>query len=398
MLIGIVGKPSTGKSTFFKAATLAEVETAPYPFTTIKANEAIGYVRVDCVEKQFGVKCNPREGFCLKGQRFVPVKLLDVAGLVPGAHKGLGLGNQFLDDLRQADALIHVVDASGSTNEKGEQVSKGSYDPLNDIKFLEEELDMWFFNILNKNWQKFLNQSKLTGKQIDKAIAEQFSGLKIDLNMVKKTLLKLNLKHEKAKEWSKDELFKFTSELRKISKPMVIAANKMDISGSEDNIKKMIETFREYKIIPCSAESELALREAAKKELIDYIPGDPEFTIKNPDKFTAEQETAARFIKEVIKQWKSTGVQQTLNTAVYNLLNYITIFPGGVNNLKDSQGRVLPDAFLLPPGSTALNFAYHLHSDFGDNFIRAIDVKTKKTIGKEHKLKEGDVIEIIAKT
>jgi len=398
MLIGIVGKPSTGKSTFFKAATLAEVETAPYPFTTIMANEAVGYVRTNCAEKLFGVKCNPREGFCIKGQRFVPVKLLDVAGLVPGAHKGLGLGNQFLDDLRQADALVHVVDASGSTNEKGEAVKPGSYDPLNDVKFLEEELDMWFFNILNKNWDKFLKQSKLTGKQIDRAIAEQFSGLKIDLAMVKKTLQKLKLNHEKANEWSQEQLKQFTTELRKISKPIVIAANKMDISSAKENIKKLKELFSDYKIIPCSAESELALREAAKKELIDYIPGDSDFGIKNRDKFTAEQQTAADFITEVLKEWNNTGVQQCLNTVVYDHLKYITVFPGGVNNLTDSQGRVLPDSFLMPPNSTALDFAYRLHSDFGDNFIRAIDVLSKKTVGKDYILKEGDVIEIIAKT
>jgi ribosome-binding ATPase YchF (GTP1/OBG family) len=362
------------------------------------ANEAVGYVRTTCAEKLFGVKCNPREGFCIKGQRFVPVKLLDVAGLVPGAHKGLGLGNQFLDDLRQADALIHVVDASGSTNEKGEAVKPGSYDPLNDVKFLEEELDMWFFNILNKNWDKFLKQSKLTGKQIDRAIAEQFSGLKIDLAMVKKTLLTLKLKHEKANEWSQEQLKQFTTELRKISKPIVIAANKMDIKTSANNIKKLKETFPDYKIIPCSAESELALREAAKKELIEYIPGDSDFSIKNKEKFTAEQETAADFITEVLKEWSNTGVQQCLNTVVYDHLKYITVFPGGVNNLKDSQGRVLPDSFLLPPNSTALDFAYRLHSDFGDNFIRAIDVLSKKTVGKDYVLKEGDVIEIIAKT
>jgi len=398
MLIGIVGKPSTGKSTFFKAATLAEVETAPYPFTTIKANEAVGYVRTKCAEISFGTKCNPREGFCIKGNRFVPVKLLDVAGLVPGAHKGLGLGNKFLDDLRQARCLVHVIDASGSTNEKGDPVAPGSYDPLNDVKFLEEEIDMWFFNILNKNWNKFLNQSKLTGKQIDKAIAEQFSGLGVDLNIIKKTLQKLNLKHEQANQWSSEDLKAFTTEMRKLSKPMIIAANKMDLIPSKENIKRLKETFPDYKIIPCSAESEVALREAAKKNLIEYIPGDSDFKILQPDKLSPDQSKALNFIKKLLSEWGNTGVQQCLNTVVYDFLKYITVFPGGVNNLKDSQGRVLPDSFLLPPNSTALDFAYRLHSDFGDNFIRAIDVKTKKTIGKEHILQEGDVIEIVAKT
>ena len=141
MLVGVVGKPNVGKSTFFKAATLVEAETAPYPFTTIKANEGVGFVRVTDVAKEFNVKSNPKHGYVLKDERFVPVKMLDVAGLVPGAHLGKGLGNKFLDDLRQADVLIHVIDASGSTNEKGEIVKAGSYDPCNDVKFLEDELD-----------------------------------------------------------------------------------------------------------------------------------------------------------------------------------------------------------------------------------------------------------------
>ena len=114
MLIGVVGKPSTGKSTFFKAATLAEVETANYPFTTIKPNHAVGYVKIDCVDKEFEVQCNPRMGYCLNHKRFVPIDLLDVAGLVPGASEGAGMGNQFLDVLNQANALIHVIDVSGS--------------------------------------------------------------------------------------------------------------------------------------------------------------------------------------------------------------------------------------------------------------------------------------------
>src|SRR3989338_2051590 len=119
MLIGLVGKPSVGKSTFFKAATLAEVEIASYPFTTIKPNHGVGFVKIECIEKELNTKCNPNHGFFLQGQRFVPIDLMDVAGLVPGASEGKGLGNQFLYDLRQADAFIHIVDVYGETDAEG---------------------------------------------------------------------------------------------------------------------------------------------------------------------------------------------------------------------------------------------------------------------------------------
>ena len=127
MIIGVVGKANVGKSTFFKAATLAEVEIGNYPFVTIKANSGVGYVKVKCVDQEFGVQCDPRKGYCKNGIRFVPVELIDVAGLVPGAHEGKGMGNQFLDDIRQADVLIHVIDGSGGTNEKGERYQCGTY-------------------------------------------------------------------------------------------------------------------------------------------------------------------------------------------------------------------------------------------------------------------------------
>ncbi len=398
MIIGIVGKPSAGKSTFFKAATMAEVAIANFPFTTIKANEGIGFVRTDCVEKFFKVKCNPRQGECIQGNRFIPVKLIDVAGLVPGAHEGKGMGNQFLDDLRQADVLIHIVDASGSINEKGEPVQQGSYDPLNDVRFLEDELNYWFSGMMKKVWQKFSKQAISEGKDFAISIANQFSGLNINLETVKKTLSETNLTGKRLDEWTEQELFQFASKLREKGKPIIIAANKLDLPTARENIERLKEQFPNYKIIPCSAESELALKEAAKKNLINYIPGDPNFTIENQEKLDEKQTKALEFIKKLLNDWKSTGVQTCLDTAVFDILNYIVIFPGGVNKLSDSEGRVLPDAFLLPPKSTALDFAYKLHSDFGDNFIRAIDVKTKKTIGKDHVLKNGDVIEIISKS
>ena len=397
MFVGIVGKPSCGKSTFFKAATLAEVDIANYPFTTIKPNHAVGFVKIPDAADEFDKSANPREGYVLDKWRFVPVDMMDVAGLVPGAHKGLGMGSQFLDDLRQADALIHVIDASGSVNEKGEPVDTGSYDPINDIKFLEEELDFWYLDILKKGWEKFARQVMQEKSAINKALAKQLSGLKVTENMVEDSIKKIGLDPGKPSAWTDEQMLKLSGELRKLTKPMIIAANKVDVQSGKDNIKRLQDKFPDYQIIPCSAESELALREAAKHELIHYIPGEDKCKILIEDKLNDKQKQAIAFIqKNVLDVFKSTGVQDVMNAAVFDLLKYIAIHPGGVGKLEDSDGNVLPDCFLMPLGTTALQFAYKLHTDFGKNFIRAIDVKTKMTVGKEHKLKHLDIVEIVA--
>ncbi len=394
MLLGLVGKPSCGKSTFFKASTLAEVEIASYPFTTIKPNHGIGYVKVECIDKEFKVQCNPNKGFCIQGQRFVSVELMDVAGLVPGASEGKGLGNQFLDDLREADAFIQIVDASGKTDILGKQTE--SHNPCEDIKFLEEELDAWYYNILLKVWKGFARKTELEGAKFSEAVAKQFSGLKVKEEQVKKVLLKLTLP-EKPSSWNEKQLKDFASELRKTSKPMIIAANKCDDSESWKNIEDLKNNFKEHLIIPCSADSELALRQATKSGLIEYVPGERDFKILK-DLSDKQKQALENIKKNVLEKFEyGTGVQQVLNTAIFDLLKYIAIFPGSPNKLKDSKGRILPDCFLLPSGSTALDFAYSLHTDFGKNFIRAIDARTKMAWGKEHILKHRDILEIISR-
>ena len=394
MLIGIVGKPSSGKSTFFKAATLAEVEIANYPFTTIKPNHGTGFVKVDCVDKEFNVKCNPRFGYCMDGKRFVPVDLLDVAGLVPGAHEGKGMGNQFLDDLNQADVLIHIIDISGSTNEKGEEVPALSYDPARDIAFLEHELDMWYFRSIEKGWEKFARTINQERPKLNKAIAKQLSFLRVTENILEDVAEKLNLSPDIMK-WDKNVLLKLAAELRKATKPMLIACNKIDVNGADKNFERLKEKFVDYMLIPCSAESELALREAAKHELIYYIPGEAHFKIKNEEKLNAKQKNALEFIKtDVLEKYGSTGIQNILDEAVFELLHYIVVFPVANSKLMDKDNNILPDCLLVPENITALDFAFKIHTDIGKNFIKAIDVKTKRPVGKEYLLKNGDVIEI----
>ncbi len=403
MLIGLVGKPSAGKSTFFKAVTLAEVAIASYPFTTIKSNHGIGYVKVDCIDKEFGVQCNPNHGFCIKGKRFVPVEIMDVAGLVPGASEGKGLGNQFLDDLRTADIFIHILDVSGTTDSEGKPLENSEYDVSRDVEFLEKELDRWFFNILVKAWKTFIKrmetESRDNGnKNFSQIVAKQFSGLKVSEAPVKNVLVR-NSFPERPGSWSDDDLMKFASALRKESKPIIIAANKIDLEKSPENYEKIKKKFPNMIVVPCSADSELALREAAKAGLIDYIPGEKNFEISDSGKISEKQEIALKKIKEnVLDKFETgTGVQAVLDYAVFDLLKYIAVFPASANKLQDSKGKILPDCFLMPPGTTALDFAYYLHTDFGENFIKAIDARTKMAWGKEHRLKHRDALEIVTR-
>jgi len=309
--------------------------------------------------------------------------------LVPGASEGKGLGSQFLDDLNEADALIQIIDISGNSNEEGNRVS--NYDPENEIKFLENELDQWYLRIIKKGWERFSRTVIQESLDVKKAIAKQLSGLRVNEAITDEVLKKLNLSLRPS-DWKEKDLLNLARELRKKTKPMVIVANKIDVKTGLQNFERLKD---KYFIIPCSAEIELALREAAKKKIIEYIPGESTFKIINPD-LTENHKKALEFMKQFLDEHKTTGVQDVLNKVVFDVLHYIAIYPGGVKTLADKNGNILPDCFLMLDGSTALDFAYRLHTDFGKNFIRAIDVKTKRTVGKEHPLKNKDVIEIVA--
>jgi len=385
MLIGLVGKPSVGKSSVFQALTSVPVARASYPFTTIEPNRGVGFVEVECVDKDFGVQCNPRSGFCVNGRRFVPVQILDVAGLVPGAHEGKGLGNKFLDDLRQADVFIHVVDASGGTNEGGENVALNSYDPVKDVTFLEQELDYWIKGILDANWGKIARD---ISEKPEEKLAKQLSGLGVTIQHVKHAILDKQLT-----EWSDEELLDFCRKIRKASKPIVIAANKCDMPGAFANYERIKKQFPDYLVVPCSAEAEITLKTAGKAGFVDYLPGDADFKIIK--QLSPEQTKGLEFIRSTMKQLNGTGVQKCLNSAVFDYLKYIAVFPGGTNKLSDSKGNIIPDCFLMPPGSTALDFARALHSDFAEKFIKAINAKTKRALGAEYQLQHRDVLEIM---
>lgn len=395
-LLGIVGKPNTGKSTFFSAATLAPAEIANYPFTTIKPNRGVGYVRTPCVHEEFGVKDTPVNSLCLDGVRLIPVEFIDCAGLVPGAWQGRGLGNQFLDEIRKADALIHIIDASGGTDCEGRICKPGEHDPLEDVKFLESEITMWMANILKRDWAKVARTVEAEAKDLYAMLEERLSGLAIKRVHILEAVRKSRLNADKPTSWSGDEFIKFVDTLRQIAKPMLIAANKIDLPTAEQNLERLKKL--NYIVVPCCAEAELALRRAAEKKLIDYRPGDCNFRITDPERVTASQVKALETIREkILLKYGSTGVQEAINMAYFKLLNMITVYPvEDLEHLSDHNGRVLPDAYLVPYGTTARQLAYIIHTELGESFIYAVEARERKRVGEDYILKDRDVISIVS--
>ncbi len=395
-MVGIVGKPNTGKSTFFSAATLAPVEIASYPFTTIKPNRGIGYLRTPCVCKELNVKDNPKNSICIDGIRLIPVELIDCAGLVPGAWQGRGLGNQFLDEIRKADALIHIVDAAGATDSEGKVCKLGSHDPAEDVKFLETEITMWLTQILKRDWPKIARTAEAGAEDLASLLESRLSGLAIKRNNIIEALRKTNLSGEKPTLWSDEDLIRFLDVLRSISKPMLIAANKIDLPTAEENTERLKEMG--YTVIPCCAEAELALRRAAEKSLISYKPGDCNFVIMKTEELTENQSKALKVIQErILHKFGSTGVQEAINMAFLKLLNMIVVYPvEDLEHFSDHNGRVLPDAYIVPYGTTARQLAFIIHTELGEGFIHAIEAHDKKRVGENYVLKDRDVVSIVS--
>jgi len=395
LLVGIVGKPNVGKSTFFSAATLKSVPVADYPFTTITPNVGMGYLRTKCVCKEMGVTDSPRNSVCIDGTRLIPVKLVDVAGLVAGASEGRGRGNQFLDEIRQADALIHVVDASGGTDEEGRRVEAGSHDPVSDVAMIENELDLWVIGIIKKDWEKSARLSEQLKSRIAEHIAQRLSGLGVDEEDVEAALLHLHMRGEKPTSWTDGEFAALVKTLREKNKPSLLAANKADLPTAARGLEKLGQTGR--LVIPTASEAELLLRRASESGVIKYTPGDGDFQVSKPD-ITPQQARALQLVRErVLTPLGSTGVQQAIDKAYFELLQAIVVYPvEDETRLSDKNGNVLPDAHVMPGGSTALDLAEKIHSDLAKGFLYAIDARTGMRLSGEHVLKNRDILKIVS--
>lgn len=386
MLIGVVGAPNKGKSTFFSALTATDVPIADYPFTTIDPNKGVAYVRVPCAHTELGLqKCDARGGHCKNGVREIPIQLLDVAGLVPDAHEGRGLGNRFLDDLRQADALIQVVDASGRTDLEGKP-SNGA-DAALEVKFLENEIDWWLEGILKNNYDKIRNRSVAE-------VAEILSGFGAAPEIVENAVAELGLPKEKI-NWNDGDFLALARKIRAKTKPISIAANKADVPGALDKGRKLASDNPSKIVVPCSSAAELALRKANDGGAISYRSGADDFEISG--NLNDKQKAALEMLRKFIKENGGTGVPLALHKVVFDVLKMKVVYPvEDERKFSNHMGDVLPDALLVPDGTTTIGLAAKIHTDLAKRFIGAVDCKTQRRVGKDHPLKNGDVIKIIA--
>ena len=424
MRIGLVGKPNVGKSTFFSAATLAKVDIANYPFCTIEANVGVAFLaapqacpckdlrerlesdgRLEPVSQddpRAGSICEPRTGTCVAHIRLVPTFLVDVAGLVPGASEGRGRGNAFLSDLANCDALIQVVDAAGLTDIEGNPIAA-----VDDVEaslkeetaFLTAELDSWIHSILDDGWARGSRRVQAEGeKGLTTFLHERFTGLGANLSHVLQALDGFRNQWgdlDTPWMWPEDRVHSLAFYLRQQLFPIHIAANKADSAKGTpwDAIQAngMIQ--------PTMADMELALRRADSSGMISYSPGKDTFEIVDESKLNTAQINALSSMKEKLAQSGGTGVAELLSRVLFNALDHVVVYPVADETAwKDGEGRILPDAFVVPNGIEAKALAYKVHSDLGDGFIKAVDGRTRRVVGSEHECGDSDVIKIHAKS
>ncbi len=395
--IGLIGKTNAGKTTFFNAATLLGAPVSTYPFTTKQPNIGQAYVKTVCVCKELGLKDNPRNSSCIDGARFIPVQLIDLPGLIKGSWMGKGLGTQFLSVASQADAVIHIADASGSVDGEGKLTKPGMGNPVADVYDIEEELVRWFSKVIEKTIKKLKTHPK-KGSSAERILTQDLAGLKITAEHVRRALEMNRLVDKDPGRWKRDELWNFAKSVREISKPTIIIANKMDLAPAEKNFEKLAKEFGQAFVIPASSDAELALRRAEQKGYIEYVPGEEAFRVKDRSKLTSEQRDALTYVEQrVFSKWIQTGVQFALNTCVFKLMSMNAVYPvEDAEKFSDKKGNVLPDVFLVPYNASVAHLAAQIHSELAKTMIYAIDARTKIRLPANYRLKDRDVVKIVA--
>ena len=397
MEVGIVGKPNVGKSTFFNALTLLDAPMAPYPFTTTVPNRGVAAVRAPCPHVERNVPCTPGNAKCVNGVRWIPVSLVDVPGLVPGAHAGKGLGHQFLDDLRAADGFIQVVDLSGATDAEGRAVPAGTHDPSDEVAWLEEELVAWIAEVLSRDFVRHARSTELDGKKVEEFLGQRLTGLSISAAAISAALRTVPVDRAHPARWTEADRVALARELLRVAKPRLVAANKCDRS-TPATAAALAARVDPLPCAPTSAEAELSLRRAARAGLVDYAPGDPSFTVRDAGRLSVGQQRALEDVRAILNHWGSTGAQAALERMVFERLHQIVVYPvEDETRWTDSRGRVLPDALLVPAGTPANEVAFRVHTDLGRNFIRAIDGRTHRALAADHPVEPNAVIRIVAR-
>jgi ribosome-binding ATPase YchF (GTP1/OBG family) len=395
--LGLIGKTNTGKTTFFNAATLSSEEVSSYPFTTKKPISGISHAITLCVHPEFKVQDNPNNSKCVDGWRYIPIELIDLPGLIKDAWKGKGLGNQFLSIAAQSDALLHVVDASGGIDSSGQISEVGTGDPISDFADIEEELVMWYHKILEGNRDK-VSKTISGGTDTIEAITDLYRGIGVKNSHVKEALRLTELAEKSFDEYDVQDSKKLASTLRRISKPTLIVANKIDVEGADKNFDRLRERYNDTIVIPASGDSELSLRRAEQKSLIKYSPGSEQFEIVKSDELNQKQKDALDFIKKgIMGEFMRTGVQFAINIAVFKLLKMNSIYPvANDKNLTDKNGQVLPDLLLLKDGATVNDLAREIHTDLTKGLLYAKDLRYNLRLPTDYQLRDRDVVSLIS--
>jgi ribosome-binding ATPase YchF (GTP1/OBG family) len=400
--IALIGKTNAGKTTIFNTVTGRNEPIGNYMFTTQNPVSGTTYVTSPCVHKEFGVIDNPINSKCIDGWRYIPIEIIDLPGLIKGASYGRGLGTRFLSEAMKADAFIHVIDASGSIDEDGRIAEPGTGDPFRDYQEIEGEIVQWYKNLLENNLDKILKKIETTKneQQAINVVYETLAGVKITKLHIIQALEDMGVSVYDFRSMSDEKLWRLASLLRDISKPTLIVANKMDIPVADSGFKQLKDKIKDKIIVPVSANLELLLKRAEQKGTVRYNPAEENFLVIDSSNLSKDEKKALDFFnKFLIREMMRAGTQFALNVAVFKLLRMNVVYPvADPKKLSDKKGNVLPDAYLVPDGSTVKDLAEIIHSELAVGLLYAIDIRTGLRLPPTYRIKDRDVLHLVSAT